>query len=124
MQDVRLGSEHQEASGAVEPSLPGATALRGVGIRRSALIETEKGQYRGTRKWAEAIHAVCPHVEGMWWVSRQDDRAQAIILFGDRVSSADLTWSEDTRAILGDAILYSELLAWAERIGVNVVGAR
>jgi hypothetical protein len=99
-----------------------ATALRSLGIRRNELIDTEKDQYRGTRKWAEAVHAACPNIEGLCWVSRQDDRAQAVVLFGDRISSADLAPSGLTRGILSDTVLYADLLLLADRIGVNVIG--
>jgi hypothetical protein len=99
-----------------------ATALRGLGIRRNELIDTEKDQYPGTRKWAEAIHAACPNIDGLCWVSRQDDRGQAVVLFGDRASSADFALSGSTRGILGDTALYTDLLILADRIGVNVIG--
>lgn len=101
-----------------------ATALRRLGIRRSELIDTEKDQYPGTRRWAEAIHTQCPAVEGLCWVSRQDDRGLAIILFGDRVTPHDLVAAGVSRSILADVEVYSDLLALAERIGVNVVGGR
>lgn len=99
-----------------------STALRSLGLRRSELIDTEKDQYPGTRRWAEAIHAQCPAVEGLCWVSRQDDRAQAVVLFGDRLAATDLVVTSPSRSIPGDIDLYSDLLALAERIGVNIVG--
>ncbi|MEI9424166.1 RES family NAD+ phosphorylase [Mesorhizobium sp. Cs1299R1N1] len=99
-----------------------STALRSLGIRRGELIDTEKDQYPGTRKWAEAIHAQCPAIEGLCWVSRQDDRARAVVLFGDRIPTTDLVLASASRSILDDADLYSDLLALAERIGVNVAG--
>jgi hypothetical protein len=101
-----------------------ATALRALGLRRGELIDTEKDQYPGTRKWAEAIHAACPAVEGLCWVSRQDDRARAIVLFGNRISPDDLKTSGISREIRSDIAVYSDLLTLAERIGVNVVGGR
>jgi hypothetical protein len=101
-----------------------ATALRRLGIRRSELIDTEKDQYPRTRRWAEAIHTACPTVEGLCWVSRQDDRGLAIVLFGDRVGPHDLVAAGGPRSVLGGIEVYSDLLALAERIGVNVVGGR
>lgn len=100
-----------------------STALRSLGLRRSELIDTEKDQYPGTRKWAEAVHAQCPSVDGLCWVSRQDDRALALILFGDRVLADDLTSTGDSRGVIADVDLYSDLLALGERIGVNIVGS-
>jgi hypothetical protein len=101
-----------------------STALRRLGLRRGELIDTEKDQYPGTRRWAEAIHAECPAVEGLCWVSRQDDRGLAIVLFGDRVAPHDLVAVSDPRSVVADVEVYSILLVLAERIGVNVVGGR
>ncbi len=100
-----------------------STALKSLGLRRSELIDPEKDQYPGTRKWAEAIHAACPLVEGLCWVSRQDDRALAVMLFGDRVPTTDLTQAGASRDILA-VPTYSLLLNLAQHIGVDVVGGR
>ncbi|TPM44149.1 RES domain-containing protein [Mesorhizobium sp. B2-3-2] len=97
-----------------------STALRSLGLRRMDLIDTEKDQYPGTRRWAEAIHKQCPAVKGLCWVSRQDDRARAVLLFGDRIPANDLL-ADAARSILNDNELVSDLLILANRIGVNVV---
>jgi RES domain len=100
-----------------------STALKSLGLRRSDLIDTEKDQYPGTRIWAEAIHAARPLVESLCWVSRQDDRALAVMLFGDRIPTADLTQADALRDILA-VPTYSLLLKLAQHIGVDVVGGR
>ncbi|MDI4233096.1 RES family NAD+ phosphorylase [Bradyrhizobium sp. Arg237L] len=100
------------------------TALRKLDIQRNEFIDTEKDKYPDTRKWAEAIHAACPGAEGLFWVSRQDDRAFAIVLFGDRLAAADLLPSRDPCSVLADVTVYTDLLALAERIGVDIVGGR
>lgn len=64
--------------------------LRKLGITRKQLIDTEKDQYPATRKWAEAIHRQCPDAQGLSWVSRQDDSARAVVLFGDRIPEGAL----------------------------------
>ncbi|MFD0391679.1 RES family NAD+ phosphorylase [Tistrella bauzanensis] len=97
-----------------------STALRALGLRRSELIDTEKDQYPGTRRWAEAIHTQCPKIEGLCWISRQDDRACAVMLFGDRIATSDLSISTPTHSIL-EHPLYIQLLILASRIGVKVV---
>ncbi len=99
-----------------------ATALKALGLRRSELIDTEKDQYPETRKWAEAIHAQCPAVDGLCWVSRQDDRARAVVLFGDRTATTDLALASASRSVIDDIGIYTDLLVLAERIGVNIVG--
>lgn len=100
------------------------TALRKLGVHRHQLIDTEKDKYPSTRKWAEAIHAACPSAEGLCWVSRQDDRALAVILFGDRVATTDLLPTADPRNVLADVLVYVDLLALADRIGVNIVDGK
>jgi hypothetical protein len=98
-----------------------ATALRKLGIERSQLIDTEKDRYPQTRVWAEAIHAQCPDVDGLCWVSRQDDRARALVLFGDRVPSSDLAPLGLSISITSDPEVYTGLLHLADRIGVRIV---
>lgn len=98
------------------------TALRKLGIRRSQIIDTEKDGYPETRPWAEAIHAQCPDIQGLFWISRQDDRAVAVMLFGDRIPAHVLVQTGASRDLTGDSDLYCELLELADRIGVKIVG--
>lgn len=96
-------------------------ALRKLGVERKQLIDTEKDQYPATRAWAEAIHARCSDVHGLCWTSRQDDSAQAVMLFGDRIASGVLRQTAQSRSLLNDAETYEDVLNLAERIGVNIV---
>lgn len=96
-------------------------ALRKLGIQRNQLIDTEKDRYPDTRLWAEAIHAQYSDVQGLYWVSRQDDQSRAIVLFGDRIDPASLVQQGVTRSLTGDIPLYNELLDLAEIIGVDIV---
>lgn len=96
-------------------------ALRKLGVERRQLIDTDKDRYPASREWAEAIHAQCPGVQGLCWISRQDDSAQAVMLFGDRIARGVLRRSMPSRSLLGDAAAFDELLDLAEQIGVNIV---
>jgi RES domain-containing protein len=96
-------------------------ALRKLGIPRNQLIDTEKACYPKTRKWAEAIFVQTPDVQGLCWTSRQDDRSQAIVLFGDRIAVGALLPKGNSRSLVKDARAYMELLNLAELIGVNIV---
>jgi hypothetical protein len=96
-------------------------ALRRLGIKRNELIDTEKDRYPDTRLWAEAIHTQYPDVQGLSWVSRQDDQSRAIVLFGDRIDPALLVQKNATRSLMGDASLYNKLLDLASQIGVDIV---
>ena len=96
-------------------------ALRKLGISRLQLIDSDAADYPNTRPWAAALHAQCPKADGLVWVSRQDDEARAMILFGDRVDKGDLAEMSPPTDIAGDPILYEQLLELAQRIGVNIV---
>ena len=95
--------------------------LRKLGVERNRLIDTEKDSYAQTRQWAVAIHAQHAAVQGLCWTSRQDDRALATVLFGDRIAAGSLAWQAPSRSLLGGTPAYAELLALAEVIGVCVV---
>lgn len=96
-------------------------ALRKLGVSRRQLIDTEKDQYPATREWAKAIHAQCPHAQGLCWTSRQDDSAQAALLFGDRIVAGVLTQAAPSRSLLRDGNAYADVLDLADQIGVNIV---
>jgi len=99
-----------------------STALRKLGIPRADLIDSEKDVYPQTRLWAEAIHEQCPDVHGLEWVSKQDDKASAIILFGDRLPLSPLQSVAPSVDILTDAPTYSALVDLADAIGVKITG--
>lgn len=98
-----------------------ATALRGLGIRRTELIDTEKDRYPQTRLWAEAFYAARPDIHGLCWVSRQDDRALAIILFGNRLPTDAVVMVTPSLDVIGTPGIYADLISLADRIGVKVV---
>lgn len=98
--------------------------LRKLGVTRKQLIDTEKDQYPFTRKWAALIYRQCPQVQGLSWVSRQDDSARAFMLFGDRIDEGVLLPDGDPRSLLEDGVTYDAVLDLAERIGVLIVSGR
>lgn len=98
-----------------------SVALRKLGISRAQLIDSEKAHYPHTRAWAMAIHQQCPQVQGLLWVSRQDDSALAYMLFGDRISVDTLHEQAASRSLLDDLPTRESVLALAERLGVCLV---
>ena len=98
----------------------GSVALRKLGVPRKQLIDTEKDRYPNTRQWAEAIHAQHPDIRGLSWISRQDDSARAVVLFGDRIPKGTLQQVGDSRSLLQDEQAYAELLDLADRIGADI----
>jgi hypothetical protein len=75
-------------------------ALRGIGIQPRQLIDTTKAHYPVTRRWAEQVFAAHPKVQGFLWSSRQDDRALAVVLFGNRVKASDLRDGKISRPLI------------------------
>jgi len=98
--------------------------LRKLGVTRRQLIDTEKDQYSNTRRWAQAIHAQHPDVQGLRWTSRQDDSARAVMLFGDRIADNLLHQTQEPRSLLGHEQAYGEVLALAAIIGVEIGAKR
>lgn len=96
------------------------TSLRKYGIKRSELIDTEKSEYAKTQAFAERMHADNKDIQGLYWISRQDDRAEAIILFEDRIPDGDLIAIAPSVGLLEDST-YSEIINLARKIGVNIV---
>lgn len=70
----------------VQLSGPGLTRLR---LRPSQLTDTDADEYAATRAWALALYRQT-ECDGLSWVSRRDNDAHALVLFGTRVSSGDL----------------------------------
>jgi hypothetical protein len=64
--------------------------LRRVGISRSDVVDSDKTHYPVTRQLATWIYANCPDVQGLAWTSRQDDSAQAIVLYEPRLAGGTL----------------------------------
>jgi hypothetical protein len=69
--------------------------LHGAGLKRlrllrTELVDSEAEAYAWTASWAQAIHDQVPSADGLVWTSRQNDSARAMILWGDRVATADL----------------------------------
>lgn len=99
-------------------------ALRKLGVTRKQLIDTEKDQYPSTRKWAVALHTHCPQAQGLSWVSRQDDSARAVMLFGDRISEGALQAIDRSHSLTEDPGTYDAVLDLADRIGVSIVAGK
>ena len=87
-------------------------------VPKAELITSAPIDYLDTARWAEAIHHQCPEVDGLFWMSRQRDRDQALVLFGDRAGSA-LTGTRVGTALRGNDVLRQAILALALRVGID-----
>lgn len=97
-------------------------ALRKLGIDRTHLIDTTKAHYPDTRKWAEALYQQLPGCQGFRWISRQDDSAEALILFGNRISAGDLGVVRPAAPLLVRGYAALAVAQLARRIGVKLTG--
>ena len=88
-------------------------------VSKAELIASAPIDYLDTARWAQALHHQCPHVDGLFWMSRQRDRDQALVLFGDRVGSA-LTGTRMGTALRGNDVLRQAILTLALRAGIDV----
>lgn len=57
---------------------------------RAELIDTPRGAYLTTARWAEAFHRADPAIAGLVWTSRRCDPEKAYVFFEDRVPSGAL----------------------------------
>lgn len=62
--------------------------LRRLGVTPQQLTATNGDVYDRTVEWARAAHAA--GFDGMAWMSARDNTSEAYVLFGDRVTVADL----------------------------------
>jgi hypothetical protein len=99
----------------------GTIALRRLGIERKYLIDTTKAHYPSSRQWALALYEQNPAAQGLCWTSRQDDRALAIMLFGDRVPDGVLLQEGDSEELIQGGFVVSQVLELADRLGVRIV---
>jgi hypothetical protein len=92
-------------------------------IDRGNLIDTEKSQYSMTRLWAEAFYAQYKDCQGLRWISRRDDGAEAIVLFGDRILAGTLQQLVDTSSIdiMNDVNIRNKMARLALRLDVLLV---
>ncbi len=87
-------------------------------VPKAELIASAPIDYLDTARWAEAIHHQCPGVDGLLWMSRQRDRDQALVIFGDRANSA-LTGTRLGTALRGNDVLRQAIVALALRVGID-----
>lgn len=64
--------------------------LRRLGARSTNLTDTTAAHYIRTVQWAAAIHKDTD-LDGIVWMSRQWNSQKAVVLFGDRVGSRELS---------------------------------
>jgi hypothetical protein len=120
--DALRGRDHAELD-TIQPLAPCPLFqpdLSRLGIKRADLIDTLPDTYAATARWAEAIHAADPAVQGLVWTSRRCDPDLALLLFGDRVPLAALTVMARAGITTTPALLAS-IRAIGTRAGITIV---
>ena len=59
-----------------------------------------KRYFMHSRALAQTWHERFGNIDGLHWISRQDDHASACILFGDRIGPGDLAIQEVAKPLL------------------------
>ena len=93
--------------------------LKRIGLQRRDLIDTPVVEYERCREWAQRLHSLTP-AQGLLWTSRQDDSAQALLVFGDRIAESAFKVELD-RERLYEGEHLDALLGLAEHVGIGRV---
>ena len=87
-------------------------------LNLTQLSDPGLAKYPRTARWAGHLHT--NGCDGLLWVSRQYDRVLAIVLFGDRVASADLRLNQPALSLhAGPGFLATQ--ASAEAAGILII---
>lgn len=92
--------------------------LRRLGVNANQLTDTPVTRYPRTRPWASAAHR--SGADGVVWMSRQCNSDQSFVLFGDRVSVADLEEIEASRTVFGAGPGRDWLVRMCVPLGISV----
>ena len=92
--------------------------LKAWGLKRTDLIDTPKSTYPQTAVWAQAIHGAHASADGLAWTSRQCDPALCVVLFGDRVTEADLVAAKRSEA--SEPVVLLRLRDYGRRAGITI----
>jgi hypothetical protein len=100
-----------------------SVGLRFFGLKNTQLIDTDAADYKLTRSWAEVLYDRNPEAQGLYWTSRQDNRAQALMLFGTRTDSARYLRliGLPKRLRTDDGTIDLDVLRLAKKIDVDLV---
>jgi hypothetical protein len=96
-------------------------ALKKIGVKPEHLISTTKAHYRGTRAWAEAFYAEYSTAQGLLWTSRQDDRCNAVVLFGPRIKPSDFSITGTSTTLMTAGVVWDPVNQLATDMDVILV---
>jgi len=73
--------------------------LRAWGLLRTDAIDCDASEYEHTRRLGLWIYENAPAAQGIAWTSRQLDRGQAMVFFGDRIDAAAIQVTNPDRSL-------------------------
>jgi len=62
-----------------------ATGMKAAGLTVGDLFDGDESDYARTRGWAQWIWEHMPDAQGLHWMSKRDNRAEVVVLFGDLI---------------------------------------
>ncbi len=93
-------------------------ALKKMGVKPEHLIGSTKAHYPETRGWAEALYAEYPTAQGLLWTSRQDDRCNAVVLFGSRILPSDFSVTGTSTTLMTAGVVWDPVTQLATDMDV------
>lgn len=93
----------------VDLSTDGLHRLR---VPKAELIDSTPIDYPATAAWAQALHRQSPEIDGLVWMSRQQGRGRAVVLFGDWVRTSDPVGQHHTRVCHCDTTMSCGRPCW------------
>lgn len=94
--------------------------LPSLGVLRQQLIESNAVHYPVTGRWSEAIHNDNDVIEGLYWISKQNDRHSALMLFGSRVLENAVAVQHEVYELWHDEG-FALVATWAEAAKITLV---
>ena len=117
---ARYGYSVVEATRTVNLAVLHDPQIGRLGVGAAELCGCPPGDYPWTAEWAQAIHDDATEADGIIWVPRHHNTANAIMLFGDRVHGRDLKVVRGPQP-LASGIGFRQVLSLLEAAGVAVI---
>jgi hypothetical protein len=92
--------------------------LKALKLTKTGVIETGVDAYPETRRLALRWYRRWPTIDGLLWTSRQDDTAQACMLFGERVGAGTLQRLSSPIPV-AQPVLTQALITLAKKLGIS-----
>lgn len=93
--------------------------LKRLGLSRPEVVDSGKTSHHDTRALAAWALRMRPDAQGIIWVSRQDDRGEALVLFEDRIPAGTLTAVHADQPLASGPI-YASLLDLPGLLGASL----